>query len=84
MRVIICDDEEKVCQLIHDLIDWDALGYGDAELDEMVEFLLRLLQSFALDPGPARTRAQRRAFLRRWAAPAITQGMTGTQPHSRT
>ena len=66
-------------------VDWDALGYGDAELDELVEFLLRLLQSFALDPGPARTRAQRRAFFRRWAAPAIAQGMrTGAAPQSRT
>jgi AcrR family transcriptional regulator len=56
-------------------VDWERLGYGDAELDEMVEFLLRVLQSFALDPGPARTRVQRRAFLRRWVGPAITQGM---------
>jgi hypothetical protein len=52
-------------------IDWAGLGYSKCDLDEMVEFLLRLLQSFALDPGRPRTRAEMRAFLRRWVGPAV-------------
>lgn len=52
-------------------IDWAAHGYAKRDLDEMVEFLLRLLQSFALDPGRPRSRADLRAFLRRWIGPAL-------------
>jgi AcrR family transcriptional regulator len=52
-------------------IDWAALGYGKRDLEEMAEFLLRLLQSFALDPGRPRSRADLRAFLRRWVGPAL-------------
>ena len=26
LRVLIADDESKVCQLIEKLVDWDALG----------------------------------------------------------
>ena len=26
MKVIICDDEEKVCLLIEKLVDWSAFG----------------------------------------------------------
>ena len=34
--------------------------------------MLRLLQSFLVDPGhPPRSPAERRAYLRRWIAPAI-------------
>ena len=28
LRVLIADDESKVCQLIEKLVDWDALGMG--------------------------------------------------------
>jgi AcrR family transcriptional regulator len=52
-------------------VDWSALGFSDLELDELVEVFLRLLQSFALDPGKRRTRGEMRAFLRRWLMPAI-------------
>jgi hypothetical protein len=54
-------------------VDWQGLGYRQRDLDELVEVFLRLLQSFALYPGPPRTPAERRAFLRRWLAPALRE-----------
>jgi len=53
-------------------VDWPAVGFDDQRLDELTELMLRLLQSFSLDPGKGRTRAERRAFLRRWLGAAIT------------
>jgi hypothetical protein len=52
-------------------VDWAALGVGKPQREAIVEIWLRTLQSFALDPGPARTRRELRAFLRLWMAPAI-------------
>jgi AcrR family transcriptional regulator len=53
-------------------IDWSAIGLAEDEQLELVEHLLRTLQSFVLDPGePARTDAELRAYLRRWVAPAL-------------
>lgn len=54
-------------------IDWDELGYTADDLDGLIELMLRLLQSFLVDPGrPPRSPAERRDYLRRWIAPAIT------------
>ncbi|MGI5328780.1 TetR/AcrR family transcriptional regulator [Actinomadura nitritigenes] len=48
-------------------IDWTARGYTDTDLDELVELMLRLLQSFVIDPGhPPRSPEEFRAYLRRW------------------
>jgi AcrR family transcriptional regulator len=59
-------------------VDWRAAGYSDAELDELVEHILRLIQSYAIDPGtPPRTGPALRAYLGRWLAPAI-EVRTGT------
>jgi hypothetical protein len=53
-------------------VDWDAAGYDDDDLDGLVEFTLRVVQSLVIDPtDPRRTGAQLRAFLWRWAAPSI-------------
>ena len=53
-------------------IDWSAVGLSEDERLELVEHLLRTLQSFVLDPGdPARTGEELRAYLRRWVAPAL-------------
>ena len=53
-------------------VDWDKAGYGRAELDELGEFALRVLQSLVLDPGtPPRSGSALRGFLRRWVGPAI-------------
>lgn len=54
-------------------IDWAAFGLTDTEVDELVEWTLRTVQSFLLDPGePERDAAALRGYLQRWLAPAVT------------
>lgn len=58
--------------LRHTHIDWAAMGYDDDMLDELVEFLLRNIQSMIVAPtDPPRTGARLRAYLRRWIGPAL-------------
>lgn len=52
-------------------VDWGAAGYGAGELDGLVEFGLRVLQSLVLDPPRHRSRARLRSYLKRWVAPAV-------------
>ncbi len=53
-------------------VDWSAAGYDDDELNELVELMLRTLQSFVVDPGdPPRSPAEFRVYLRRWIGPAV-------------
>ncbi|RDH79648.1 TetR/AcrR family transcriptional regulator [Mycolicibacterium moriokaense] len=53
-------------------VDWDAAGFPGDAIDELVEFMLRTLQSFIVDPGqPPRTPAELRRYLRDWIAPAV-------------
>jgi AcrR family transcriptional regulator len=52
-------------------VDWHAAGFG-GEIDELAEYLLRIIQSFVVDPGrPPRHGDALRAYLRRWVAPAL-------------
>lgn len=54
-------------------VDWAALRYGDDDLDELAEHLLRIIQSFVVDPGrPPRQGEELREYLRRWVGAAIT------------
>ncbi|AIY45065.1 MULTISPECIES: TetR/AcrR family transcriptional regulator [Mycolicibacterium] len=56
-------------------VDWAGLGYTDAELDELAEHLLRIIQSFVIDPGrPPRTGEALRSYLRRWVGSAVVAG----------
>ncbi|RNL62086.1 TetR/AcrR family transcriptional regulator [Nocardioides marmoriginsengisoli] len=56
-------------------IDWSEVGLAEDDQLDLVEHLLRILQSFVLDPGePARTGDEVRAYLRRWVAPAVRDG----------
>lgn len=51
---------------------WAEAGYGDDQLDELVEHILRIIVSFVIDPGtPPRTGAALRDYLHRWLAPAV-------------
>ena len=60
-------------------IDWSEVGLAEEERLELVEHLLRTLQSFVLDPGdPARTDTELRAYLRRWVAPALRRPATSS------
>jgi AcrR family transcriptional regulator len=53
-------------------VDWAACGFGDDDLTELAEHLLRIIQSFVIDPGrPPRRGAELRTYLRRWVAPAV-------------
>ncbi len=53
-------------------VDWAAAGFDGTMLDELVELMLRTLQSFIVDPGgTARRGEELREFLRRWIAPAV-------------
>ncbi len=54
-------------------IDWVAAGYHDGELDELVGFLLRIIQSMVIDPpDPPKTGGELRRYLSRWVGPAVT------------
>jgi AcrR family transcriptional regulator len=63
-------------KLLADLeVDWSAGGLAEDDQLELVEHLLRTLQSLVLDPGdPPRTGEELRAYLRRWVAPALRSG----------
>jgi AcrR family transcriptional regulator len=53
-------------------VDWSGHGYSDADLHEFAEHLLRIIQSFVIDPGrPPRTGGELRAYLRRWVGGAV-------------
>lgn len=54
-------------------VDWSSAGIADADLDQLVEFMLRIFQSLVIDPGrPPHQGKELRTFLRRWVAPAIS------------
>ncbi|WP_029106186.1 TetR/AcrR family transcriptional regulator [Mycobacterium sp. URHD0025] len=58
-------------------IDWAAVGFDDEVFDQLVEFMLRTLQSFIIDPGgPSRHDSGLRTYLRAWVAPAISAHAT--------
>ena len=53
-------------------VDWIAAGYDEREREELVEYMLRSLQSLVIDPpDPPRTGPALRTYLRRWIAPAV-------------
>ncbi|OMC40588.1 TetR family transcriptional regulator [Mycobacterium sp. GA-1841] len=61
-------------------VDWAGLGYTDAELDELAEHLLRIIQSFVIDPGrPPRTGEALRSYLRRWVGSAVVRGQLASE-----
>lgn len=54
-----------------DRLDVDWTGYDEQAIDDIIEMVLRTLQSFILAPLPA-SRDELRRLLRRWIAPAVT------------
>ena len=74
-RTMLAPSEIARCREIlqHAHIDWATLGYDDHTIDELVEFLLRIIQSMVVAPSdPPRSSADLRAYLRRWIGPAFT------------
>ena len=63
----------QLVEVVAYVIDWAALGYDDHTIDELVEFLLRIIQSMVVAPAdPPRSSAELRAYLHRWIGPALT------------
>ncbi|WP_072847045.1 TetR/AcrR family transcriptional regulator [Rhodococcus tukisamuensis] len=53
-------------------VDWERHGYDDDALGELVEYVLRTMQSFFVSPGnPPRSDDELRGYLRRWMGTAI-------------
>ncbi|PQM49275.1 hypothetical protein C1Y40_00515 [Mycobacterium talmoniae] len=53
-------------------VDWAAAGFSDDEVAELAEHLLRIIQSFVIDPGrPPRHGTELRRYLRRWVGAAL-------------
>jgi AcrR family transcriptional regulator len=62
------------CRVVlrHTHIDWAASGFDDRKLDDLVEFLLRIIQSMVIvPPDPPRSSAELRAYLHTWIGPAL-------------
>lgn len=73
-RTMLAPAEIARCRTIlqHTHIDWTALGFDDTTVDELVEFLLRIIQSMVIaPPDPPRSGAQLRAYLHHWIGPAL-------------
>ncbi len=53
-------------------VDWDAAGFSEDALSELAEHLLRIIQSFVIDPGrPPRAGEDLRDYMRRWVGSAV-------------
>jgi AcrR family transcriptional regulator len=66
-------------------VDWTGLGFTDSELDELAEHLLRIIQSFVIDPGrPPRQGDELRDYLRRWVGSAVTRPSAAAISSART
>jgi AcrR family transcriptional regulator len=53
-------------------VDWAAIGMDDEAIDELVEYMLRMLQSFIIDPGRRpRKGDELRNYIRRWLGPVV-------------
>jgi AcrR family transcriptional regulator len=53
-------------------VRWADLGYDGATIDELIEFLLRVVQSMVIaPPEPLRSGVELRAYLQRWIGPAL-------------
>jgi AcrR family transcriptional regulator len=56
-------------------VDWAAAGFTDSDLAELAEHLLRIIQSFVIDPGGPPLRGDElRRYLRRWVGAAVLPG----------
>jgi AcrR family transcriptional regulator len=78
-RAMLTPDVIARCRAVlhHAKIDWDQLGFDDPTIDELVELLLRMIQSMVIaPPEPQRGGAELRAYLHRWIGPALAPRTT--------
>lgn len=55
-------------------VDWAAAGLTDSDVTELGEHLLRIIQSFVIDPGrPPRRGGELRRYLRRWVGATVSR-----------
>ena len=58
--------------LEHTGVDWSEWGYRGAAMDELVEYLLRLIHSMVIaPPDPPRSPRALRSYLRQWIGPVV-------------
>ncbi len=61
-------------------IDWTGLGFRRADIDEVIEVMLRLIASMLIDPpDPPWSTARLRRFIGRWIGPAVERITVGEQ-----
>ncbi|BBX20190.1 TetR family transcriptional regulator [Mycolicibacterium duvalii] len=61
-------------------VDWNEAGLRGDDLDQLAEHLLRIIQSFVLDPGrPPRDGDALRAYLRRWVGDTVKTDREGRE-----
>ncbi len=61
-------------------VDWPGAGFTRERFDELVEVMLRTLQSLIVDPGrPPRTGTELRRFLQNWIAPSVSAHVVETR-----
>ncbi|MDY6995536.1 MAG: TetR/AcrR family transcriptional regulator [Actinomycetota bacterium] len=54
-------------------IDWEEMGFTGPAMDDLVEFVLRMIQSMVIaPPDPPRGPAALRRYLRQWIEPVTT------------
>jgi AcrR family transcriptional regulator len=58
--------------LEHTHIDWAAHGFSGSRMDDLVEYLLRMIQSMVIAPSdPPRIGGTLRDYLRQWIGPVL-------------
>lgn len=72
-RTMLSPEIVAMCReiLLQRHVDWSTVATTETDLDELVEFLLRLVQSLVIAPVP-RSPVELRSFVRRWVAPALS------------
>ena len=61
-------------------VDWAAAGMDDAELEDLCEYMLRVVEQFMLDPARAKRGEELRAYLNRWVAPVFRSEVEAHRP----
>jgi hypothetical protein len=61
-------------------VDWAAAGMDDAELEDLCEYMLRVVEQFMLDPVRAKRGEELRAYLNRWVAPVFRSEVEAHRP----
>ncbi|MFC8044095.1 TetR/AcrR family transcriptional regulator [Nocardia sp. NPDC057353] len=77
LRSVTSSAAREIAQSVLTEGGWSEVTVADEVFDELIEWALRVVQSFLSDRGdPPRDAEQLRAYLHRWLAPAI-QARTG-------